>query len=222
MQNTGLARRLHKSPETHAICELAGVILAGGRSRRMGGGFKALVPLGGKPLVRHVIDRIRSQVQTLVLSVEKHVLDFEAFGLPQVEDPVPGSRGPLGGLLAALTNMEVGCNWMLLAPCDAPFLPLELAERLLNCALDNDQAGCVVHYDSEIQPTFSIWHRQLLPRLEEAVLEEGMAGFKQFLRHIPVATLDWEPADHSPFFNINDPDALVEAARLLDRASAPI
>lgn len=222
MQNTGQARSLHELPETRAICELAGVILAGGRSRRMGGGFKALAPLGGKPLIRHVIDRLRPQVRTLVLSVEKHVLDLEAIGLPQVEDPSPGSRGPLGGLLSALTNMEMGCEWMLLAPCDAPFLPLELAERLLNCALDNDQAGCVVRYDSEIQPTFSLWHRRLLPRLQEAVLEGDMAGFKQFLRDTPVATLDWESSDLSPFFNVNDPDALVEAARLLDRASAPI
>jgi molybdopterin-guanine dinucleotide biosynthesis protein A len=169
-----------------------------------------------------VIDRLQPQVRSLVLSVEKHVLEFEAFGLPQVEDPAPGSRGPLGGLLSAMVNMEVSCDWMLLAPCDAPFLPLELAERLLNCALDDDQAGCVVRYDAEIQPTFSLWNRRLLPRLEEAVLEEGMAGFKQFLRDTPVAALDWESSDPSPFFNINDADALDEAAILLDHASAPI
>ncbi len=201
---------------------LAGVILAGGRSRRMGGGFKALAPLGGRPLICHVIDRLQPQVQSLVLSVEKRVPEFEVFGLPQVEDPAPGSRGPLGGLLSALVNMETGCDWMLLAPCDAPFLPLELAERLLNCALDDDQAGCVVRYDSEIQPTFSLWHRRLLPRLEEAILEEGMAGFKQFLRDTPVAILDWKSSDPSPFFNINDTGALLEAARLLERTSAPI
>lgn len=201
---------------------LAGVILAGGRSRRMGGGFKALVPLGGKPLIRHVIDRLQPQVRSMVLSVEKHVPVFDAFGLPQVEDPTPGSRGPLGGLLSALANMEVGCEWLLLSPCDAPFLPLDLADRLLKCALDNHQTGCVVRYDAEIQPTFSLWHRRLLPRLEEAVLVQGMAGFKQFLQDTPLATLDWELSDLSPFFNINDPDALVEAACLLDRASAPI
>jgi molybdopterin-guanine dinucleotide biosynthesis protein A len=188
----------------------------------MGGGFKALAPLGGEPLIRHVIDRLQPQVRSLVLSVEKRDPDFEVFGLPQVEDPTPGSRGPLGGLLSAMANMEVDCDWMLLAPCDAPFLPFELAERLLNCALDDDQAGCVVRYDSEIQPTFSLWHRRLLPRLEEAVSEQGMAGFKQFLQGAPVAILDWESSDLSPFFNINDPDALLEAARLLDRVSAPI
>ncbi len=204
------------------IYGLAGVILAGGRSRRMGGGFKALAPLGGKPLIRHVIERLRPQVRSLVLSVDQQVPEFEAFGLPQVEDPAPGSRGPLGGLLSALANMETDCDWMLLAPCDAPFLPLELAERLLNCALEHDQAGCAVRYHGETQPTFSLWHRRLLPRLEEAVLERGTAGFKQFLRGTPLAVLDWEPSDPSPFFNINEPDALVEAARLLEHAAAPI
>jgi molybdopterin-guanine dinucleotide biosynthesis protein A len=188
----------------------------------MGGGYKALAPLDGKPLIRHVIDRLLPQVRSLVLSVEKHVPDFEVFDLPQVEDPASGSRGPLGGLLSALANMEMDCDWMLLAPCDAPFLPLDLAERLLNYALGDDQEGCVVRYDSEIQPTFSLWHRHLLPRLEEAVLEKGMAGFKQFLRDTPVAILDWQSSVPSPFFNINDPDALAEATRLLDHASAPI
>lgn len=201
---------------------VAGVILAGGRSQRMGGGLKALARLAGKPLIRHVIDRVQPQVQSLALSVEKYHPDFAAFGLPQVEDPVPGNRGPLGGLLSALANLETGCDWMLLVPCDAPFLPLDLAIRLMECALDDDQAGCVVHYEAEIQPTFSIWHRRLLPRLEKAVLEESMAGFKQFLRGTEVAILEWKPSHPVPFFNINDPDALVEAGRLLDPASAPI
>ncbi len=212
------------SPITRAFKTpgLAGVILAGGRSRRMGGGVKALAPLGGKPLIQHVIGRLQPQVQSLVLGVEKHVLEFEAFGLPQVVDPAPGSRGPLGGLLSAMANMETGCDWLLLAPCDAPFLPNDLAKRLLNCALDEDRAGCVVRYGSELQPTFSLWHRRLLARLEEAVLEAGMTGFKQFLRDTSVATLDWESSDLSPFFNINDPDALLEATRLLEHDSAPI
>ncbi len=188
----------------------------------MGGGFKAMEPLSGKPLIRHVIERLHPQVQSLLLSVEKYSPEFGAFGLQQVEDPRPGSRGPLGGLLSALAHMELGCDWMLLVPCDAPFLPHDLGSRLMKCALDGDRAGCVVSYDGEIQPTFSLWHRYLLPRLEDAVLEKGMAGFKQFLQDTPVAILEWESSDPSPFFNINDPDSLIEAARLLDLTSVPI
>jgi molybdopterin-guanine dinucleotide biosynthesis protein A len=194
----------------------AGVILAGGRSRRMGGKPKALMPLAGKPLIQHVIDRVRPQVGQLVLSVEQTCSDFEAFGLEQVPDPRPGSRGPLGGLLAALRRMEAGYDWMMVAPCDAPFLPNRLAERLLECAGAAALPGAVVRDSEGIQPAFSLWHRSLLPSLERAVLESEMAGFKQFLRVQPLAELDWPSFDISPFFNINDHEALDEAARLVD------
>ena len=207
------------TPTKGAGAEIAGVILTGGRSRRMGGGIKALAPLSGKPLIRYVIDCLHPQVQSLVLSVEKYSSDFDEFELTQVEDPSPGSCGPLGGLLSALTHMEADCDWMLLAPCDAPFLPRDLATRLLDYAVEEGQAACVVRYEAEVQPTFSLWHRNLLPRLEHAVLVEGMAGFKQFMRYTPVALLDWESSESSPFFNVNDPDALVRARRLLDQAA---
>jgi molybdopterin-guanine dinucleotide biosynthesis protein A len=192
---------------------LAGVILAGGRSRRMGGTVKALLPLGDKPLLRHVIDRVNPQVDRLFLSVERPSEAFEAFGLPQVEDPEPDG-GPLGGLLSAMQLMSPGHGWLLLVPCDAPFIPPDLAPRLLACALASAKLGAVVCYESEIQPTFSIWSRSILTRLEQAVLEEGMAGIKQFLNVVELAELDWPGSEPSPFFNINDQDALLKAGRL--------
>jgi len=194
---------------------IAGVLLSGGRSRRMGGGMKAHKLLAGKPLISHVIDRIEPQVSRLVLSVESVSEQFAPYGLEQVADPEPGGRGPLGGLLSALQNMEPSCDWLLLVPCDAPFLPGDLAVRLQQCAVETGQAGCVVRYQGEVQPTFSIWHRSLLPVLESAVLNKGMGGFKQFLDSKPLAILDWEASDISPFFNINDSGALAEAYRMI-------
>jgi molybdopterin-guanine dinucleotide biosynthesis protein A len=79
--------------------------------------------------------------------------------------------------------------------------------------------GCIARYQSEVQPTFSIWNRSLLPALKSAVLELGMGGFKQFLRVHDLAILDWDESDISPFFNINDPGALAEAQRLMERKS---
>jgi molybdopterin-guanine dinucleotide biosynthesis protein A len=195
---------------------LAGVILAGGRSRRMGGAVKALLNLGDRPLLRHVMDRVNPQVDRLLLSVERHSEAFDAFGLPQVVDPEPDG-GPLGGLLSALRVMGPGHDWMLLVPCDAPFVPSDLAAKLLACALASTRPGAVVCYESEIQPTFSIWNRNVLPRLEQAVLEEGMAGLKQFLSVKKLAELDWPRSKPSPFFNINDRDALLKAGRLMDQ-----
>ena len=192
---------------------VAGVILAGGRSRRMGGAVKALLPLGDRPLLQHVIDRVDPQLDELLLSVERPSEAFEAFGLPQVADPQPDG-GPLGGLLSAMQAMSPGNDWLLLVPCDAPFVPPDLAARLLACALSAARPGAVVCYQSEIQPTFSIWSRSILPQLKSAVLEQGMAGIKQFLSVVELAELDWPGSEPSPFFNINDQDALLKAGRL--------
>ena len=201
------------SPAMVEVEAVAGVILAGGRSRRMGGTAKALLLLGDRPLLQHVIDRVNPQVDELLLSVERPSEAFEAFGLPQVEDPEPDG-GPLGGLLSAMQKMSPGHDWLLLVPCDAPFVPSDLAAGLLACALDSARPGAVVRYRSEIQPTFSIWSRRILPQLEQAVLEEGMAGFKQFLSVVELAELNWPGSEPSPFFNINDQEALLKAVRL--------
>ena len=194
----------------------AGVILAGGRSRRMLGQNKALVALNGQPLMQHVIARMRPQVSSLVISVDRKNPEFEAFGLPQVTDPRQGSCGPLGGLLSALDAAPQDRDQLLLVPCDAPFLPLDLGQRLLEALTRSGLAGCVVRYEDELQPTFSLWHRRLLPELRRAVLDDGLAGFKQFFKTVPVSVLDWAPAEVSPFFNVNSPDDLARAHSILD------
>jgi len=200
---------------------IAGVVLAGGRSRRMGGRHKAFLPLADKPLLRHVIDRVQPQVRYLMLSVERESADFDVFGLPQVPDPAPGSCGPLGGLLAALRSLQRPGQpeWLLLVPCDAPFVPDRLAERLFGQAERTGKAGALVRYQGEIQPTFSLWRSSLLPVLERAVTVDGMAGFKQFLRVASLAELDWTGPGSvplaPPFFNINDQEALERARRLI-------
>ena len=120
--------------------EIAGVVLAGGRSLRMGGETKALLPLAGKPMLRHVIDRVRPQVIELSLSVEYPSHSFDPFGLPQLPDQ-KADGGPLQGLLAALQWMDPACDWMLLVPCDAPFVPGDLAPRLYESAVEAGLAG---------------------------------------------------------------------------------
>lgn len=197
---------------------LAGVILAGGRSKRMGGAVKALLPLGEKPLLRHVIDRVNPQVDQLFLSVERPSAEFAAFGLRQVADP-EADGGPLGGLLSALQNMGSSFDWLLLVPCDAPFIPCDLAVKLLACAVAEQRPGAVARYESEIQPTFSVWNRSVLQQLESAIFEQEMAGFKQFLAVHQLSELDWPSSEPAPFFNINDQDALLRAGRLLESAS---
>lgn len=199
-----------------------GVVLAGGVSRRMGGRCKALLPLDGRPLLAHVIARARAQVSRLALSVESVSPVWEDFGLPQLPDPGPGHRGPLGGLLSALRGLGETERWLLLLPCDAPFLPPDLGVRLLGCAIAAARPGALVRSRGRLQPTFSLWRADLLPQLDHAVTVDGMTGFHEFLDTVPLATLHWPDAEADdtrpgdgpwPFFNINDAAAL-ERARL--------
>lgn len=200
--------------------ECAGVILAGGQSRRMGGESKALLELAGKPMLQHVADRVRPQVSRLFLSLESESEAYAEFDLHQVPDPAPGHGGPLGGLVAAMQEMVTGTHdWLLLVPCDAPFLPDDLASRLLECAARARLPGALVKLEHELQPTFSLWHRSLLPPLQSAVQNQHMRGFKQFLDQAPMGVLDW-PADKGwRFFNINDETALQQAQRMMQRES---
>lgn len=195
--------------------QVAGVILAGGHSRRMGGETKALLPLAGEPMLKHVIDRVKPQVAELSLSVEYPSDSFAGFGLQQLPDRKPDG-GPLEGLLAALQWMDPDFDWLLLVPCDAPFVPGDLAKQLYESATESGLAGALVRYGDEIQPTFSLWHRSILPALQHAVTAGGLSGFKQFLRRVRLAERDWPPSTPSPFFNINDQEALREAGQMIN------
>lgn len=202
------------------LSSCAGAILAGGRSRRMGGGFKALLPLSGVPMLQRVIERVRPQVESLVLSVETETAAFEPFDLRQVTDPEPGSKGPLGGLLAALrAAAESGKTWLLLTPCDAPFLPTDLAMRLHRQAEAQGNPVAVAVDASGMQPAFSLWRRDLLPDLERAVAVERKAGFRQFLAGRAYSAVEWPAGEPDPFFNINDRAALEQACTLVARQS---
>jgi molybdopterin-guanine dinucleotide biosynthesis protein A len=202
---------------------IAGVVLAGGMSRRMGGRDKALEMLAGAPLIEHVIARIRRQVSDLALSVERPTPNLAALGLPQLADPVPGHQGPLSGLLSGLRHFSDRYPWVLLAPCDAPFLPADLGSRLLAGALEKSLPGAVAVCRGEWQPTFSIWHRSLLPEVERAVEDSGLGGFKQLMRTVNVAGCSWRADEGSsnppPFLNVNDPETLEEAGRWLRHAT---
>jgi len=206
--------------------QLAGVILAGGRSTRMGGRLKALMELHGRPLLQHVIDRLLPQVSQIYLSVEQFNPALEVFGLTQVADPRSGSGGPLGGLMAALQALPEGQDWLLLLPCDAPFLPLDLGSRLRSAVLNEGTLLGVADDAGRLQPTFSLWNRHLLPSIQQAVIEQGMGGFMQYLDGVRFSSVAWSVGDAGhrpsdlPFFNVNTPADLRLAESAINCGSA--
>jgi molybdopterin-guanine dinucleotide biosynthesis protein A len=201
-----------------ALPPCAGAVLAGGRSSRMGDGPKAFAPLGGRPMIEHVISRLRPQVRELVLCVDDPGSALAALGYPLVTDVVLSHRGPLTGLCSALRHfqLENEIQWLLLAPCDAPFLPADLAGRLLRAAIDDGKRVAGARYGDHPQPTFSVWRLDTLPAVQEAVLQSGLGGLMRMLDVMPHSWVDWPAAEPPPFFNVNTPDDLVTAAGWLD------
>ncbi len=168
------------------------------------------------------MERLQPQCSNLYLSVEAPDGIWQDFGLTQIADLQAGSNGPLGGVLAALEYLHDQAEWLLLAPCDAPFLPLGLAEQLLESASASQSTTALVSYQGHWQPTFSLWHREVLPQLRKAVLQQGQRGLKEFLQTQSSAVRIWQEQQPSPFFNINSQQDLAEAGRLLDPRTASI
>jgi molybdopterin-guanine dinucleotide biosynthesis protein A len=116
-----------------------GVILAGGEGRRMAGADKALVPLAGRPLIAHVLDRLEPQVERVLISANGDAARFAGFGCPVVADAAP--QGPLSGVLSALTVAAgMGATHVVSTPVDTPFLPGDLVPQLL-LAAEGSPAG---------------------------------------------------------------------------------
>lgn len=197
----------------------AGVILAGGRSSRMGGGHKAFLDLCGDTLLAHVVERLQKQVDLLLLSCEGNSNEFDGFGLPAVPDLLPGHRGPLTGLCSALQYLDDAGhhNGLVLCPCDAPFIPENLVTALIAAGKGEEKPAVVISYQGQLQPTFSFWQNHHLPVIRNAVINKGWGGLKQALVSVPHVVVDWVFTEPPPFFNINTPADLEAASQWLDR-----
>ncbi len=161
--------------------------------------------------------RLEHQAGPIVLSVQERNPDLESYGLECVEDVVQRHRGPLTGLCSAMEWLDShgGGDWLLMCPCDAPFLPHDLAMRLQGAAEESGRPVSVARYQDVLQPTFSLWNMEVFPAVREAVLEQGRGGLWQVLNTLPHTDVEWAVRNVPPFFNVNTPDELDQAARLL-------
>jgi molybdopterin-guanine dinucleotide biosynthesis protein A len=195
---------------------VVGCILAGGRSSRMGRD-KRLELLDGKPLIAHAIDRLGSQVDQLMINADDESLD--AYGLPMRGDPIPGFAGPLAGILAGLRwAVEVEADSLVTVPSDSPFLPLDLVARLN--AVPDCQIACAAS-GGRLHPVFGLWHQpsQFIAELEK-VLSKGEGKVESFVSRYRQGVAAWPIERYDPFFNINTPEDLAAAERVLAE-SAP-
>ena len=197
---------------------VAGVILAGGLSRRMGGGDKCLRPLGGRPLLAHIVERARPQVAALVLNANGDPARFAGFSLPVAADVIEGFAGPLAGVLTGLewaAQNAPQCRWVASFASDAPFVPRDLVARLL-AAADAEKAdlACAMS-DGQAHPVFGLWRVDLAGDLRRAVVDEGIHKVDRWTARYRLAQVEFPATPFDPFFNANRPEDLAEAERLL-------
>ena len=191
---------------------VAGLVLAGGLARRMGGGAKALKHLAGRPLLAHVLDRIAPQCQAIVLNANGDPGAYETFGYPVLPDVVAGFAGPLAGVLTGLEwlHQTREADWLLTVPTDAPFLPDDLVTRLL-AGTREDAEIAVARSDGRTHPVVALWHRTLLQPLRTALVAQDIRRIDRFTAGRQTVHVDWPTAGGDPFLNINTPEEL-EAA----------
>jgi molybdopterin-guanine dinucleotide biosynthesis protein A len=197
---------------------VAGVILAGGLSRRMGGGDKCLRLLGGRPILSRIVERARPQVETLVLNANGDPARFADFRLPVAADSVEGFVGPLGGILAGLdwaAGHAPGCRWLASFAGDAPFLPLDLVKRFVAAATAEGADLAVAASGGQTHPVFGLWRVSLREALRRALVEEQIYKVDRWTARYKLATVEFAATPLDPFFNANRPEDLAAAERLL-------
>jgi molybdopterin-guanine dinucleotide biosynthesis protein A len=205
---------------------LVGVVLAGGEGRRMGAGVaKPLRKLGGRPMVAHVVERLRPQVMDLVIVANDADPAYRRLKAPVIPDPPDIQRaaeregrrlGPLAGILAGMEwtlKNHPHAGWILTAPADVPFLPLDLTVRL--CGHMHVPEPDVLTVRGE--HALGIWSVKLAGDLRRAILKEGVRRVEGFAHRHAYSELVW-PGDRRAFVNINTPEELKVAEARLARA----
>ncbi|MFA5951241.1 MAG: molybdenum cofactor guanylyltransferase MobA [Hyphomicrobium sp.] len=210
---------------------VAGLLLAGGQSRRMRGGDKALAELGGRSMLAHVMARMQSQVSSMVLSTNGDPAPFAGFGLPIVADAVGGFQGPLAGVLAGLRWAGAHApevSHIVSVSTDAPFLPRDLVGQFIQIAGDDLVAKpsrnrvVVAASGGRVHPVIALWPVALADEIEAAlgrsenkvqVLQErfGVAVVEYAFKRFGCELVD-------PFFNVNTPEELEEARGIIAKA----
>lgn len=194
-----------------------GVVLAGGRARRMGGEDKGLIEFRGKPLVVYALEAIRVIADRVLISANRNRERYASFGYPIIADPTPTFEGPLAGLLSAMKAAET--PYLLVVPCDSPMMTGTLLGRLV-AALTAEKAAIAVAHDGErLHPVFMLVQRQLADDLEQFLSGNERKLERWLARHcVAVAHYGDRP---DVFVNVNTPAELSELeARLVGRKSS--
>ncbi|HEY9163269.1 MAG TPA: molybdenum cofactor guanylyltransferase MobA, partial [Magnetovibrio sp.] len=198
--------------------QILGVILAGGLARRFGGGDKCLIELDGKPLLDHVIARAAPQVDRLLLNANGDPARFQSYGLEVVADVVEGYAGPLAGVLTALEwarDHAPDVAWVASFAADAPLVPTDVVARMVAAIGEQGADMACAMSDARTHPVMALWPVSIAPALRAALVDEDLRKIDKFTARYKTIHVDFPFTDFDPFLNINTPEELEQATRLL-------
>jgi molybdopterin-guanine dinucleotide biosynthesis protein A len=193
---------------------IIGAIIAGGQSLRMGGREKAFLELDSKPIILHVIEQFEPQVDQLVINANGDAARFSEFGLEVVPDVLATLTTPLAGLHAALRfTKSADADVLMTVPSDTPFLPFDLAAKLLEKTMASGAAiaasGGQEHY------IIGAWKTELLDDLDFAIAKDNLFRVKDWAHRVSALKVEWPVEPYDPFFNMNTPEDLLRAQHIL-------
>ncbi len=207
-----------------ARADVAGVILAGGLARRMGGRPKALIELDGKPLAAHALERLAPQAGAVALNANADGERLAALGAPVIRDTVEGFAGPLAGVLAGMLwarKAAPEARWLVSVAVDTPFFPADLAARFIEAVTESDAQMAVAASNGRAHPVFGLWPIAMAEELQAALVEEGLRKIDLFTARYRLVQVDFGHGRDDPFFNINRPEDLQQAQRRIEAQLAP-
>ncbi|HEV3161630.1 MAG TPA: molybdenum cofactor guanylyltransferase MobA [Xanthobacteraceae bacterium] len=197
-----------------------GLVLAGGLARRMGGGDKARITIGGVTILQRVLACLKPQCTGLVINANGDPARFADTKLPVVSDNVPDFAGPLAGILAGLdwTALHMPeCEWLASVPGDCPFLPNDLVTRLHAArAAAGAPLACARSGDWR-HPVIGLWPVALREDLRRALVAEGLRKIEIWTARHGVAIASWPAEPVDPFFNVNTPEDAAQAQTIAAR-----
>jgi len=188
---------------------IGGLVLAGGQGRRMGGVDKGLQLLQGRPLIRHVIERLRPQVDRVMINANQNLDRYAEFGCPVIADRVGGFAGPLAGLDAGLHATDA--SLIVTVPCDSPFLPHDLVARLATARGATDADVAVARTGTQPHPVFALVCTRVRPHLAD-FLARGERKIDRWYASLNVVEVAFDD-EADAFANINTRDELAQHER---------
>ena len=202
---------------TTELPRTVGLVLAGGLARRMGGGDKALIQIGGAAILDRVLAVLRGNCDPIILNANGDLARFGRYGLPVIADSVPDFAGPLAGILAGLDWAAAnapGTEWVVSVPGDCPFLPADLADRLHAARAETGTPLACARSGDWRHPVVGLWRVDLREDLRHALTVEDLRKIEIWTARHGVAIASWPDQPIDPFFNVNTPDDVTTADRV--------